>query len=132
MQISSFMDFKIFSGECLLYSVVSISAEQQSDSALHVSLGHSVVSVMSDSTILWTVALQDPLFMGFSRQEYWSGLPCPPPGDLPDQGSNQHLLSLLPWQVGSLPPTPPGEPMYTYIPSFFFISFLFRSPQSTE
>ena len=86
MQISSFMDFKIFSGECLLYSVVSISAEQQSDSALHVSLGHSVVSVMSDSTILWTVALQDPLFMGFSRQEYWSGSPFPSPGDLTDPG----------------------------------------------
>ena len=32
----------------------------------------------------WTVALQAPPSMGFSRQEYWSGLPCPPPGDLPD------------------------------------------------
>ena len=31
----------------------------------------------------WTVAHQAPLSMGFSRQEYWSGLPCPPPGDLP-------------------------------------------------
>ena len=34
---------------------------------------------------LWTVAHQVPLSMGFSRQEYWSGLPCPPPG-LPDPG----------------------------------------------
>ena len=34
----------------------------------------------------WTVAHQAPLSMGFSRQEYWSGLPFPPPGDLPDQG----------------------------------------------
>ena len=33
---------------------------------------------------LWTVALQAPPSMGFSRQEHWSGLPCPPPGDLPD------------------------------------------------
>ena len=32
---------------------------------------------------LWSVALQAPLSMGFSRQEYWSKLPCPPPGDLP-------------------------------------------------
>ena len=32
---------------------------------------------------LWTVAHQTPLSMGFSKQEYWSGLPCPPPGDLP-------------------------------------------------
>ena len=34
----------------------------------------------------WTVFRQAPLSMGFSRQEYWSGLPCPPPGDLPDPG----------------------------------------------
>ena len=34
---------------------------------------------------LWTVDCQAPLSMGFSRQEYWSGLPCPPPGDLPNQ-----------------------------------------------
>ena len=35
---------------------------------------------------LWTVAHQAPLSMGFSKQEYWSGLPCPPPGDLPNPG----------------------------------------------
>jgi len=35
---------------------------------------------------LWTIAHQAPLSMEFSRQEYWSGLPCPPPGDLPDPG----------------------------------------------
>ena len=35
---------------------------------------------------LWTVACQAPLSMGFSRQEYWSGLSCPPPGDLPHPG----------------------------------------------
>ena len=34
----------------------------------------------------WTVACQAPLSVGFSRQEYWSGLPYPPPGDLPDPG----------------------------------------------
>ena len=34
----------------------------------------------------WTVARQTPLSMRFSRQEYWSGLPCPPLGDLPDPG----------------------------------------------
>ena len=40
----------------------------------------------------WAVVCQAPLSMGFSRQEYWSGLPCPPPGDLPDPGINPHLL----------------------------------------
>ena len=37
-------------------------------------------------TALWTVACRAPLSMGFSRQEYWSGLPCPPSGALPDPG----------------------------------------------
>ena len=46
----------------------------------------AVNSVTSDSATLWTVARQAPLSMGFSRQEYLSGLPCPPPGDLPDSG----------------------------------------------
>ena len=41
----------------------------------------------------WTVANQAPLSMGFSRQEYWSGLPCPPPGDLPDPGIEPVFLS---------------------------------------
>ena len=36
---------------------------------------------------LWTIASQAPLSMGFSRDEYWSGLPCPPPRDLPDPGT---------------------------------------------
>ena len=34
----------------------------------------------------WTIARQAPLSIGFSRQEYWSEVPCPPPGDLPDPG----------------------------------------------
>ena len=43
------------------------------------------------SAIPWTAVCQT-LSMGFSRQEHWSGLPCPPPGDLPDRGSNPGLL----------------------------------------
>ena len=53
----------------------------------------SVMSVVSDSATLWTVAHQAPLSMGFSRQEYWSVLPCPPPGHLPDPGIE--LVSLM-------------------------------------
>ena len=41
---------------------------------------------MSKSVTPWTVAHQAPMSMGFSKQEYWSGLPFPPPGDLPDPG----------------------------------------------
>ena len=36
--------------------------------------------------ILWIIVCQAPQFTGCSRQEYWSGFPCPPPGDLPDSG----------------------------------------------
>ena len=43
----------------------------------------------------WTVARQAPLSMGFSRREYWSGLPCPPPGDLPDPGIELRSLTSL-------------------------------------
>ena len=49
--------------------------------------------------MLWTVAGQAPLSMGFSRQEYWSGLPCPPPRDLPDPGFEPESL-LSPSLVG--------------------------------
>ena len=45
---------------------------------------YPVTSVVPDFATLWTVAHQAPLSMGFSRQEYWSGLPFPLPGDLPD------------------------------------------------
>ena len=44
-----------------------------------------------------------PLSMRFSRQEYWSRLPFPPPGCLPNPGSNPCLLHFLYWQEGSLP-----------------------------
>ena len=59
--------------------------------------------------IAWTVAHQTPLSMGFSRQEYWSGLPFPSPGDLPDPGielglphcSQDSLPSKLPGNISS-------------------------------
>ena len=46
----------------------------------------SVTSVVSTLCDPWTAAHQAPLSMGFPRQEYWSGLPFPSPGDLPDPG----------------------------------------------
>ena len=49
----------------------------------------------------WTVAHQAPLPQGFSRQEYWSGLPCLPPRDLPNPGIEPASLCLLLWQVSS-------------------------------
>ena len=58
---------------------------------------------------LWTVALQTPLSMEFFRQEYWSGLPCPLPGDLPDAGIEPESPVAPALQPGSLLPSPRGS-----------------------
>ena len=55
----------------------------------------------------WTVACQAPLFMGFSRQEYWSELPFPSPGDLPDPGIKPGSPAL---QADALLSDPPQKP----------------------
>ena len=54
----------------------------------------------------WTVAHQAPLSMGFSRQEYWSGLPFPSPGDLPDPGIEPRSPAL---EADALTSEPPGK-----------------------
>ena len=54
----------------------------------------------------WTVAYQAPPSMGFSRQEYWSGLPFPSPEDLPDPGIEPESPTL---QADALPSEPPGK-----------------------
>ena len=54
----------------------------------------------------WTVAGQAPLSMGFSRQEYWSGLPFPSPGDLPNPGIEPWSPA---WQVDALSSELPGN-----------------------
>ena len=69
-------------------------------------------SVISDSFATpWTVAHQTPLSMGFPRQEYWSGLPWPPPGDLPNPGiepaspalAGGFFTTSATWEAQSLP-----------------------------
>ena len=64
--------------------------------------------------ILWTVAHQAPLSMGFSRQEYESGLPLPPPGIFLTQGLNPHLLHLLHGEVRLHLLSHLGSPLYHY------------------
>ena len=67
--------------------------------------------VKSDSFVtLWTVARQAPLSMGFSRHGYWSGLPCPPPGDLPDPRIEPESPASSAPQVDPLPLTHRGSP----------------------
>ena len=65
---------------------------------------------------LWTVAHQAPLSMGFSRQEYWSGLPFPSPGDLPDPGIKPRSPAL---QADALTSEPPGKPRTVVIKLYF-------------
>ena len=67
--------------------------------------------------------------MEFTRQEYWSGLPCPPPGDLPDPRIKPDLLRLLHWQAGSLLQASPGNtPHPTPFSSFLQPSRPFPHP----
>ena len=73
--------------------------------------------------------LMPTLFMRFSREEYWSGLSCPPPGDLPKQGIEPTSLgcSCTGRQADSLPLAPPGKPVWNiYIPLYIstFIGLL--------
>ena len=60
---------------------------------------------------LWIVAHQAPLSMGFSRQEYWSGLPFPSPGDLPDPGIEPGSPAL---RADPLTSELPGKPQSIY------------------
>ena len=69
---------------------------------------------------LWTIAHQPPLSIGFSREEYWSGLPCPSPGDLPNPGIEPGSPIL---QAGSLLSEPPGK--LDVQGGTFFINFVF-------
>ena len=84
--------------------------------------------------IQWAVAHQSPLSMGFSRQEYWSGLPFPSPGDLPDPGIEPVSPAL---QGNSLLSEPLIAPFATILPfhsgllfHFFFSSLDFRTSRS--
>ena len=70
----------------------------------------SVASVVRLFATLWTVTLQAPLSMGFSRQEYWSGLPCTLPGNLCNPGIEPVSLESRALQAYSLPIEPPGKP----------------------
>ena len=60
---------------------------------------------------IWTVAYLAPLSMGFPRQEYWSGLPFPSPGDLPDPGIEPRSPAL---QADTLPSEPPGKSNFAF------------------
>ena len=80
---------------------------------------YSATSVVSDSATLWTVAGQAPLSVGFSSEEYWNGLLCPPPGDLPHPGTEPASL-MSPALAGGFS-TPSATCLCVLIPSSSFI-----------
>ena len=94
------------------YLLLDIGSPESTWSAQH--LCAHVCSVASLCVHLfatpWTVAPQAPLSMGFSRQEYCSGLPFSPPGDLPDKGVEPVFPASLALQADSLSTEPPGKP----------------------
>ena len=78
---------------------------------------------------LWYVACQAPLSMGFSRQEYQSGLPCPLPGDLPHPGIEPRSPAL---QADSLPSEPPGKLKNTGMGSLSLLQGIFLTQESNQ
>ena len=80
---------------------------------------------MSDFVTPWIVARQAPLSTGFSRHEYWSGLPCPSPGDLPDQGIEPESILSPTLQVDSLLSEPLGKSMNTGVGSLSLLQGIF-------
>ena len=76
---------------------------------------------------LWTVACQAPMSMGFSRQEYWSGLPYPPPGDLPNPGTEPRSPAL---QVDFSLSKPLGKPKNTGVGSLSLLQGIFPTQDS--
>ena len=79
---------------------------------------HSVMSNFLWSP--WTVACQAPLFMEFSRQGYWSGLPFPTSGDLPNPGIEPRSPTV---QADALPSEPLGKPFMVYM---WYLSLIFK------
>ena len=76
----------------------------------------------------WTVACQDPLSMGFSRQEYWSGLQFPSPGGLPDPGIKPASSGTPALQEDSLPLSHQGSPfIYIYIYIYLIVKWKNRT-----
>ena len=69
--------------------------------------------------------------MGFPRQEYWSGLPFPPPGDLPNSGIKPESPGFLHWQADCLPTAPTGKPQQFAVSSKYTLEmFSSLSPKT--
>ena len=90
-------------------------------------LSHSVISRLFATS--WTVASRLLCLRGFSRQEYWSGLPCPSPGDLPNTGIKPRSPTQ---QADSLPSEPPEKPKNTAVGSLSLLQGIFPTQESNQ
>ena len=79
---------------------------------MHYGGGSNLVIQSCPTLTPWTVAHQGTLSMGFPRQEYWSRLPFPSPGDLPNPGIESRFPTL---QADFLPTEPPGKPYVVHL-----------------
>ena len=86
-------------------------------------------SVLSDFVTPWTVTARLLCPWGFSRQEYWSGLPCLPPGDLPNPGIEPRSPTV---QTDSLPAEPEGKPKNTGVGSLSLLQGNFPTQELNQ
>ena len=126
------LEWDIFRAEMGLwvYLTLNLAFSEETSCTACLKAAPSVVQSLSHVRLFvtpWTVAHQAPLSVEFSRQEYWSGLPFPFPGDLPNSGIKPGSPTL---QADSLPSEPPGKPTQTLLKYFqgWEISCFTRTP----
>ena len=105
---------------CVLKSCASVTGQIKNSSHIFTKISKVRVCLLSLFSRVrhcepMDCSLPGSSSMGFSRQEYWSGLQALLQGIFPTQGSNSHHLRLLHWQASSLPQVPPGKPQAKYV-----------------
>ena len=133
-----------------VHVVAESDMTEHAHTQLHQSVSRSVVS--NSFATQWTVAHQAPLSMGFSRQEYWRGLPFSPPGDLPDpgikptpalqgdslltepSGNNNHTLQYLPKEAENQCPQRKKKKTHTcvFVSSLFIMAKTWTQPRCSS
>ena len=103
----SYMVFCLRPPSSLTIFITAVKSELFLENMVRVFVCDHLLSCVHLFVTPWTVACQAPLSMGFTRQDYWSGLPCPPPEDHPDPG----IKPVSPALAGAfLPLASPGKP----------------------
>ena len=111
--------FKCIRKKCLFYSIYFRNQRRKRHSHFYfmklVCIHAQSLSHVWLFATLWTLANEATVSMGFSRQEYWNGLPFPPPRDIPDPGIKSESPASLALSGILFTPEPPGKPCETRI-----------------